>query len=175
MTNVQDKEQMIQLGMLASKEKNNMHVTLGGRSLLGISVVVMVLFVVLCLIIENVTGFPLFTAMGLGQKCPKRSATDKDSDGTHKQKSCEDSMDKYTTTEIVIARLILLVAVSIIGYYLYKMFAIWLAGFKLPTVSVGSTTVFNNAVSTINAPPSITQQQPTSAPITQDLMPSVSV
>lgn len=76
-----------------------------------------VLFVVLCFVLQKATGMPFYSVLGLGDCTP--SVTGDDSD---EATECEEHMAQFSPPQRNIARLFIAVAVLVIVYFLYDIF-----------------------------------------------------
>lgn len=75
-----------------------------------------ILFVVLCFVLQQATGMPFYSVLGLGDCTPSVNGDDDQST------ECEEHMAQFSPPQRNIARLLIVVAVLVIVYFLYDIF-----------------------------------------------------
>lgn len=80
--------------------------------------VAIILFVVLCFVLEKATGLPFYSVLGLGDCTPSTDGGD-DKDAATR---CKEQMAQFSPSELNVARLLIIVAVLVIAYFVYDVF-----------------------------------------------------
>ena len=79
-----------------------------------------VLFVALCYVLQKASGIPFYSTLGLGDCSPSALAATTTEDFKER---CESKLDDFSPAERNLARIAVLIAIVVILYFLYDIFA----------------------------------------------------